>query len=367
VDEFEDKRLLKAQKHLRNREFDAALELIKRVIKEDEANPDAWFLQGNVQKAQNKLQDAQRSFDRGLATDLNNEKLWLSKADVLISLNRIDEAKRSLDRALKNEPDYAEANITKGRLLQRTREFESALECFENILKVQPDNAEGWIGKGNTLFMGFSDPKGGLESLTRAIEIDRHNPEAWMNLGVIHRSMKDFEKAIGAFNEVIKIHPENKEALRYRDFCIRNATGKKDIEELKNLSYIGNWDTVEIIDDDEAISNWDNANEADMDEADEEADDEEKKDEVSNWDDVDEADEEDDDEEADDINSVLSGPSSQEELEEEEEKPSKKPKLSSIIKNINLSMFERIHSPCINIQIRVDLYCSNFITAFLEK
>ena len=249
----------RAETLLAQRELAQALSEADAAIAADDNNPKAWLAKGKILKGQNNFEEAQRCFDRGLAYDLNSEIMWLEKADVLISLNRLDEAKRSLARALKIKPDFVEANITKGKLHIRTREYLQALEAFDAILKVQPRNAEAWIGKGNTVFMGFNDPKGGLEALRKAIEIDRRSTEAWMNLGVIHRSLQEHKLAIKAFNEVLKINPDNKEAERYRDFCIRKLP-QEDTDTLKGLTYISNWDDAQQLAGDK-IGNWDAAEE----------------------------------------------------------------------------------------------------------
>jgi len=346
MEEAEIKELLKkAEEQFQNKDYDLALGSVEAVIKEDEDDTKAWFIKGQVFKMKGDLKEAQRCFDRGLASDLNNERLWLAKSDDLISLNRIEEAKRSLNRALKIKPGYADANITKGRLLLRTREFHLALDSFQNILKSQPANAEAWMGKGNTLFMGFADPRGGIESMLKAIDIDRDNVEAWMNVGVIHRSERQYEKAIGAFNEVLKIVTENKEAQKYRDFCIRKMSNEISTEEAKELSYTtswdemveegaggveeketSSWDDAESVDEEEEVeveeetSSWDDAEE----EVVEEEAEEEVQEQTSSWDEAEEVEEEEEiEEESTDIPDLDSevSPSwdSAEEVEEEED------------------------------------------------
>ena len=70
--------LANAEEQLRKKDYDSALGSVEAVIKEDEDDTKAWFIKGQVFKMKGDLREAQRCFDRGLASD----QVWPPSSEV---------------------------------------------------------------------------------------------------------------------------------------------------------------------------------------------------------------------------------------------------------------------------------------------
>lgn len=77
------------------------------------------------------------------------------------------------------------------------------------------ENAEEWLERGNELF-SQGDYEEAIEAYDEALRLDPENPVAWSNKGTALINQRRYEEAIQAFDEVIRIDPELASAWSYK-------------------------------------------------------------------------------------------------------------------------------------------------------
>ncbi len=107
-----------------------------------------------------------------------------------------------------------------------------AVTCLEQCQKLNPDNEETKLSLATALIEGGREPMRGVQIL---LAITREKPNdipANMLLGRMSIQSGQFEKAVGRFETVLKIEPENKEALYFLAQAYEGKGDKKKAIEL---------------------------------------------------------------------------------------------------------------------------------------
>lgn len=90
-----------------------------------------------------------------------------------------------------------------------------AVRCLEQSLKLNPDNEETKLALATGYIEGTGEPMRGVQIL---LAITREKPDDIpenMLLGRMSNQSGQFDKAIGRFESILKLEPENKEALYF--------------------------------------------------------------------------------------------------------------------------------------------------------
>jgi tetratricopeptide (TPR) repeat protein len=196
---------------------------------------------------------------------LSNTRAWGVRDDVeavhylnlglaYVRLDRYEDAVRELDAALEREPSFANAWFNKGLALLEMKRYDEAVDAFQRTLRIDPQYAPAWSHLGNVSFeRGLLGVAEGY--FRRALEIDPHLAVAQMNLGIIFRERGDTggyvrqlqaaldsdpycvdanlnlaehyaragqpDKAVPLLRNVLRVEPENREALRFLTEIVR--------------------------------------------------------------------------------------------------------------------------------------------------
>jgi len=69
-----------------------------------------------------------------------------------------------------------------------------------------------------------------MNAYRKAIDCDPTNIVPWLNIGWTHLGQGDLNRSIDAFNQVLNIDPENKQALNGIESCERTAATNPSLE-----------------------------------------------------------------------------------------------------------------------------------------
>ncbi len=112
---------------------------------------------------------------------------------------------------------------------------EKAIASYQNVLKINPDNLDAKTDLG----LCYADGPAPMQGIMMLREVVEKNPKheiAQYNLGILSVKSGQYDKAVGRFETVLQINPDNIEArfLLARTYA---TMGKKDLA-LKNLEMI---------------------------------------------------------------------------------------------------------------------------------
>ena len=129
------------------------------------------YKKGIDQMANEKLEDAIRSFDLSIRIDPNYVDAWIKKGYAHFHLGEYTVAISSYDKALDIDLNNAEAWNLKGLAYYKTRNYGEAIRACDKAIDINPNDAMSWYNKACYLaLIGKVDDA--MEDLKRSIEID---------------------------------------------------------------------------------------------------------------------------------------------------------------------------------------------------
>ncbi|XP_059650849.1 protein NPGR2-like isoform X2 [Cornus florida] len=133
---------------------------------------------------QKKLLKSRGNWDRGLEMET-----WHDLADVYTSLSQWRDAEICLSKSKAINPHSASRWHSTGLLYQAKGLHKEALKSFESALDVEPNHVPSLISTAIVLRQ-LSDQSIPIvrSFLTDALRLDRTNPSAWYNLGLLYRT-----------------------------------------------------------------------------------------------------------------------------------------------------------------------------------
>jgi tetratricopeptide (TPR) repeat protein len=132
------------------------------------------YKKGVDQMANDKLEDAIRSFELALRIDPNYVDAWIKKGYAHFHLAEYSVAITCYDKALDIDLNNAEAWNLKGLAYYKMRNYADAIIACDKAVDINPNDAMSWYNKACYLtLIGKVDD--GMEALKRSIEIDISN------------------------------------------------------------------------------------------------------------------------------------------------------------------------------------------------
>src|SRR6185437_6557608 len=121
--------------------------------------------------ANEKLDDAVRSFELDIRIDPNYVDAWIKKGYALFHLSEYPIAISSYDRALEIDINNSEALNLKGLAYYKMKNYDQAIRSCEKAIDIDPNDAMSWYNKACYLTL-VGRVNEGMDALKRSIEID---------------------------------------------------------------------------------------------------------------------------------------------------------------------------------------------------
>ncbi|XVF21537.1 hypothetical protein REPUB_Repub12eG0098500 [Reevesia pubescens] len=126
--------------------------------------------------------------DHGYSRSFEQE-IWHDLAYLYISLSQWRDAEACLSKSKAISSYSAVRNHATGILYERKGLLKEALKAFRSALDIDPDHAPSLISAAGVLRQFGCQSNAVLKSLLmNAIRVDRMNPSAWYNLGLLHKA-----------------------------------------------------------------------------------------------------------------------------------------------------------------------------------
>ena len=140
--------LAPAVKLIRERDFKKALELLKRAVKENKRDGEAWYYLGIVYLQTSDLKKASDAFQKAVEVrpDLAAPAQG-AYAYALVLRNRLDSAAVAANKALEIDPKNIEALYALAMVDLRNGEREEAIKRADSIIALKPEFAAAYLLK----------------------------------------------------------------------------------------------------------------------------------------------------------------------------------------------------------------------------
>ena len=155
-----------------------------------------------------------------LAEDPQDEGDLFRRGKLLLDSGYYGWAVRDLTSLIKLRPDFAEAYMLRGKALRRKIGYDEnpiynrAIRDFNQVIRLKPGWAEAYYERGvcYALLNAWQDA---VDSWDRALILNRDLYPAYLARGLGRRKRGDVAGAVEDFSEVLRIQPDEPEALRF--------------------------------------------------------------------------------------------------------------------------------------------------------
>lgn len=175
----------KAQKAVDEKKYDAALNLLDRVVTADAKDFQAWTELGTVQLLRNNLEEAEKAYRR----------------------------------AIQERPTFTLALLDLGRLLSAEKKFEAAIEPLTEAVKTSPTSADANFLLGEA-YLQIKKGSKAVPYLTDAAKLGK--PEAHLRLAALYNAAGMKDKAAVEYYEFLKQRPDYKDRKALEQYISDN-------------------------------------------------------------------------------------------------------------------------------------------------
>ena len=188
-----------AQQAFQTGDYNKALTLCRKLLKETPNNIDVLNLAGVISDRNKEYSGAEKYFRRAIKAAPDNPLLYCNLANTQLNGGNINGAIATCRAALELAPDHQDVLLMLGRLYIKRGDDKEAIEIFQQLLTINPKN----IAALKTLEQHYRNILNGSPD----------NFAALVNLGNVLRLGLRFEEAKDCFLRANAINPENSDAL----------------------------------------------------------------------------------------------------------------------------------------------------------
>ena len=192
-----------------------AVEWFAEAIRQNPVVADYFFNLAHALREQGHVDEAIRSFDRGLTLQPGYAEGWHNLGELLEQQKRLDEAIMSYEMALKAEPSHRKAANASGRLYFEARRYEAALSRFTRSAEIDPHQPSAFndISRCHWALRRF---EAALAAGLEAIALAPGHPELAYNVGVLLQKLDRDAEALIWFDKALALRPDFASALNDR-------------------------------------------------------------------------------------------------------------------------------------------------------
>lgn len=202
-----DKFLQSAQHYFDNGDYQAASIQLRRAIQLDPKCVDAHYQLALAYLRLHQWQAAYDSLQKAIEIDAYHVPTRLELARFEFAARQTAKARQELDVILAKEPNNLNAHLLLGQIALSEKDYKQALKEFEIAEQVAPTNPTPFTEAGDTYVLLKQYPDA-VQSLLRAIEIDKSYGPAYLNLAQAFRLEGDTQSEIATLQNAIRANPK---------------------------------------------------------------------------------------------------------------------------------------------------------------
>jgi tetratricopeptide (TPR) repeat protein len=217
---------------------DDALAYFRKAIANDPSNVKAVLGLVQIYEKQGQFEEAVAELKSLQATNPKSVEILVHLARILLRLQQYPEAKTVFRQIEAIDPDNLAALRLQGRMYAEQGENEQAELCFTKILAIDPAGVDFRIDLAEQLIQSGKLPEAEEQILAYLVERPR-DFAVRISLGQLYESMKDPERALATYKDVLASESENIDALTALSLLYqrtgRNAEAVRLADDIVNM------------------------------------------------------------------------------------------------------------------------------------
>ena len=173
--------------------------------------------------------------EAALVIDENDIEALLVRATILADKKRFDEALRDVNKALELQPGLVQALWRRSLVFAANKQYDEAVKDIKLLAANDPANELIQLQLG-ALYNAMEEPRRALDIYDRVLRVDPENADALRGRGDAHLSLGQHKEAVKDFEESLEINPEDDGVLNNLAWVLATSTfdevrnGKRAIE-----------------------------------------------------------------------------------------------------------------------------------------
>ena len=102
-------------------------------------------------------------------------------------------------------------------------EYEKAIAHFTRALAYKPDNARIYLDRGILYWREINHPRRAILDLSEALELDETLSEAYLNRGIAHQQLREYNEAITDYKQYLE-KGDNPHRREYAESMIKELS-----------------------------------------------------------------------------------------------------------------------------------------------
>jgi tetratricopeptide (TPR) repeat protein len=187
-------------KQFTQKNYTGAIESYNKALLMDAENANALFNRANANFALKNYKDAERDFSQVILLEPTDKVAFLQRGLVKLELGQFKKAIKDFTAANRLDHYFMQAYLQRGVAKLGNNDFDEAKRDFKLVVKHQP-SSEAYLNLALSE-MGLGNYSQAKKELTKAIELDQKNAEAYFKRGVAYydggskkNAVKDWEMA----------------------------------------------------------------------------------------------------------------------------------------------------------------------------
>lgn len=188
---------------------DAATEL---ALNSDDKNPQWLTLQGLLDLAVGRFEEARSGLERALEIEPNNIEARRAAVSAAIGLGEPQAARVEVDEALKLTQDDFDVWILKGELDRHDKNYEDAIDAYTNALKIVPGSPLALLQRAGAR-VALEDIDGAIADLDAIGDASNEDPRAIFLRALIARQRGQTNAALRYLRQILVVIPDHRPTL----------------------------------------------------------------------------------------------------------------------------------------------------------
>lgn len=202
-----DLEIHKALTHLKERDFEAAIKILKNFEKKDSnVKSQAANNLSFIYFLQQKYPEASAYASKALAADKYNPAALVNKGNCVALSNDWQAAVEYYSEALKVDAECTEALFNLGLACKKINKFDAALEAFHKLQNIQRKNPQVMFQIAD-IYRLVEDSSASVDWLKHALSVSQTDPGLLQELGNLHDNEGDKSSAFQYHYDAYKIFP----------------------------------------------------------------------------------------------------------------------------------------------------------------
>jgi len=195
----------------REKEYNAALELLETCIEKGQAGPDIFYLIGVIFNENAMYEKAAYYIHRAILLAPGNVDLHMQLGLIYQENGCMEEALICYRKVVVIKPDHSEAYNYMGKILKDRGDSQGALNCFLKAGNADPQNYNALFNAG-VIFEAVGAAQQSETMFEKCIGLAPDDAQAWNNLAIACQQQNKFKKAVACYEKAISINPDYFEA-----------------------------------------------------------------------------------------------------------------------------------------------------------